>query len=396
MSPFARALRSALPALGLAAALMWAVSGWTENSSTLSGRVADTRDHPIEQATVTLSGDGVATRRVRSDAEGRYRWAALRPNTVYALTVERDGYRTVEFYGLRPELSRTRVVDFRLKRPGERDVVILAGRDPFPFQDLVRSFMSNVEVPVRLIDLDDDPNPEEAVRRTQAEHPDLIVGAGLRAARLIRREVRTIPSILTLVTDPRQHDLLAPNLCFVAMHIPPDDLVQRIKAILPGARRLGVLFDAETSSRVVRDLRGVARRSGLASEIASVFNPRDLEKSLDTLAGRIDILTVPYDGLTSTPEAVGAVSGWALRHRIPLAAPGPEWVRRGALFSYGVTQAGMGMEAASMAVQMLFQGGQPSDFPRQVPPAAFFAVNHETVEALGVRIPGALKVDQTY
>ena len=107
--------------------------------------------------------------------------------------------------------------------------------------------------------------------------------------------------------------------------------------------------------------------------------------------------SIAEDSLTQiTVTFTEAVSGWALRHRIPLAAPGPEWVRRGALFSYGVTQAGMGLEAASIAAQMLFHGRQPSDFLRYAPPAALFAVNHETVEALGVRIPGALKVDQTY
>jgi hypothetical protein len=49
-----------------------------------------------------------------------------------------------------------------------------------------------------------------------------------------------------------------------------------------------------------------------------------------------------------------------------------------------------------MAVQILFHDRQPIDLLRQAPPTALFAVNHETAEALGVRIPGALRIDLTY
>src|SRR3989442_3833934 len=41
----------------------------------------------------------------------------------------------------------------------------------------------------------------------------LILGTGLRAARLIRREVGDIPSLLTLVTDPRRYDLQTATTC---------------------------------------------------------------------------------------------------------------------------------------------------------------------------------------
>jgi ABC-type uncharacterized transport system substrate-binding protein len=90
------------------------------------------------------------------------------------------------------------------------------------------------------------------------------------------------------------------------------------------------------------------------------------------------------------------VTGWALRHRVPLAAPGPEWVRRGALFSYGATLESIGMDVSWIASQILFHGRTPEDFHRRAPKNHVMAINEGTAVALSVTIPEDLNVDLTY
>ena len=202
-------------ALPLTCLLIQGAAEGSPSPATISGIVADSAGTPLPGAIVALSGDGIATIRVRSDARGRYRFPAIDPLHVCSVTADRPGFRAVTYEGFFTEPGRTRLVHFRLKRPGERDVVALVTRDPFPYEDFLRGFAARLGAPVRVVDLDREPDPAEAVRRVRAERPDLIVGAGLRAARLIRREVSDIPSILTLITDPRRYDLEAGSIGFL-------------------------------------------------------------------------------------------------------------------------------------------------------------------------------------
>jgi len=369
---------------------------WGSESAVLNGVVADSEGRPLAGARVSISGNGVGNASTLTRDDGSYRFPALRPFTSYRLTAARRGLRTVEYDGMRLEAGRARVINFRLKRPGEREVVILVSRDPFPYEDLVRGFSRTLRVPTRVIDLDAEADPSESVRRAAAEKPNLILGAGLRAARLIRSEVRDVPSILTLVNDPRLYDLRATNLCFLATNPAPEDLLRQVTALLPGASRVGLVYDATVSQLLARDLREAAGGRGLRVELAPCYEPRGIEGALDRIRGRIDALLVPFDRLTATPRAIDVITGWALRNRIPTAAPQPDWVRHGALFSYGAPLERIGEEASGMASQILAQTRQPADFDLRVPGNLLLSVNRTTAAALGVTLPSDLTFDVIY
>jgi ABC-type uncharacterized transport system substrate-binding protein len=111
---------------------------------------------------------------------------------------------------------------------------------------------------------------------------------------------------------------------------------------------------------------------------------------LATLTGRVvafDALVVLRDRLTTSPEVVDRIVGWSLRHRVPLAAPDPEWVSRGALFSLGPGLEGIGEEASRLALQILFHARQPSDLKMRSPAPGVARVNRATAEALGIALP---------
>src|SRR6185295_7309836 len=223
-------------------------------TAVISGVVADSAGTPIAGAGVTFSGDGSGTWRLTTDSRGRYRFPGIEPRHLCDVGADHAGFRSVTYEGLLTEAGRTRLVNFRLKRPGEMDVAVLVSRDPFPYEDFVRGFTAHVAAPVRVIDLDREPDPADAVRRIRAEHPDLIVGTGLRAARHIRREAPDVPAILTLVTDPRRHDLHTQSLGFIMIQPDADRLFERVLDVLPGLKRIGMVYQADTASLLARDL----------------------------------------------------------------------------------------------------------------------------------------------
>jgi carboxypeptidase family protein len=172
-----RAAAVALPILCLGLVLMVEPAPClAADTAVLTGTVYDSARHPLAEALVSISGDGVGRSTTLTQANGVYRFPGLRPFHEYRLAVEEPGYRPVEYEGMVLEPRRTRVVDFRLKKPGERDVVVLASRDPFPFQELVDAFTARLGMPVRVIDLDAERDPAAMVRSIAAERPDPVVG----------------------------------------------------------------------------------------------------------------------------------------------------------------------------------------------------------------------------
>ncbi len=362
----------------------------------LHGRVIDARGRPLAGIGLTLRPTRGGLAHAVTDALGEYRFVGQRPGSTCTLEAAPEGYRAVIYEGIRLEGGRVREFDVRLKRPGDRDVVFLLSRDPYPFDELLRSLLETLEAPVRTLDLDTLADPEEAVRQVRAERPNLILGTGLRTARIVRREIREIPAILTLLGDPRRYDLEAENLSYVAVNPAPEDLIARLRAFLPDAHRLGLLYDAHASARVARDLAHAAKKAGLEVVLRPCYAVHGIEAALATLDGRIDALVVPFDPVSMDPEAVDAVTRWALTHRVPLAAPAPDWVRRGALFSYGATSETIGREVSTLAMQILGTRPVRSETGLRTPAAAFLALNETTAIALGVDVPAGLTVDATY
>jgi putative tryptophan/tyrosine transport system substrate-binding protein len=368
----------------------------SQEVATISGVVADSSGAPIPGATVTLSGDGITTIRTTADARGHYRFPAIPPHHTCTVAAESRGVRSVAYAGMFSEAGRTRTVNFRLKHPGDRDIVALVTRDPFPYEEFIRGFKAHVGAPVTVVDLDREPNPADTVRRVRAEHPDLIVGAGLRAARLIRRDIPDIPSILTLVTDPRRYDLEAESIGFLINQPDADRLFERVVSVLPHLRRVGLVYQADTSSLLARDLKDSAQRRGLTVEFRLCRTTGELLPALNGLRGRIDVLIAPNDDLTSTRRAQDIITSWSLKNHVPLAVPTPDWVERGALFSYGASYERLGEETSRVADEIMRGVFQPSDFKVMRSREFELAVNGSTAKLLGVEIPSGLNVETVY
>jgi len=364
--------------------------------ATISGVVSDPAGKPLARANVMLTGDGLAPESVFTDDHGRYRFQAIPPHHTCSVGARSPGFRPVTYEGMSTEIGRNRVVNFRLKRPGDREVVAIVSRDPFPYEEFVGGLQTHVGVPVRIVDLDRDPDPAGTVRRVHAERPDVIVGAGLYAARLIRREMRDIPSILTLVTDPRHYDLQSESIGILINQPDPDRLIERVATVLPGMSRVGLVYSAGTSALLARDLKEAAERRDLRVEFGLVHSAADIVPTLRSLKGRIDALVVVNDDLTSTRRAQEVITSLALRNHVPLAAPTPNWVERGALFDYGASYERLGEETARVAASILRGAYQASDFGMQRTKEFQLAVNGSTALSLGVQIPGGLPVETTY
>jgi putative ABC transport system substrate-binding protein len=79
----------------------------------------------------------------------------------------------------------------------------------------------------------------------------------------------------------------------------------------------------------------------------------------------------------------------ALKHRLPCAAPFPDFVAAGGLFSYAADYTDMDRRVAGY-VDRILKGSKPAELPVEQPTKFVFAINMKTAKALGVTIPGSI------
>jgi len=281
----------------------------------ITGTVFNEESRPLPGVRLTLVGEGFGTQVTVTDAGGVYRFPGLRPLLTYRISATCPGYRRLEYAGLQPGVGRIRALDFHLKQPGVRDIVVLTGRDPFPREEMVSRFTALAGAPVRVIDLDREPDAAERVRRVGAERPNLILAAGLRPARLVRSEIRDIPAILTLIDDPRRYDLRADNLCFITNNPPADEVMRRFALILPRARRIGLVYDADGAALLARDLRRAAENLGMSVELRPAYGPRTVAGQLLSQAWQPSDIDVR--ALTRHVMAINKTTALALGISVP-------------------------------------------------------------------------------
>jgi putative ABC transport system substrate-binding protein len=87
----------------------------------------------------------------------------------------------------------------------------------------------------------------------------------------------------------------------------------------------------------------------------------------------------------------------AKRAGLPVQAHRKEWVREGALFSYGIDLPLIGRTGARY-VDRLLKGAEPAELPVQEIPKIEFAINRETAARLGLKVPQELMIqaDERY
>jgi putative tryptophan/tyrosine transport system substrate-binding protein len=162
------------------------------------------------------------------------------------------------------------------------------------------------------------------------------------------------------------YELLVPRLRRVLTLINPND---------PATGRLLAQYRA-AASQLGRPLQLVIRRVSSARDLQRVF--RSLRP------GEVDgaFLLSPTLRLNSSALTIRL----AARAKLPVQAHRKDWVKKGALFSYGADLGPIGRRAARY-VDRILKGTPPSDLAVEVVPDVEFAVNLKTASRLGIRVP---------
>ena len=159
--------------------------------------------------------------------------------------------------------------------------------------------------------------------------------------------------------------------------------------MVPGLRRLGIMgnFSNPPLALELSEVQETANRLGLEVVTCEIRRPEDIAPAFDTLKARAEALYVEADTLVVANRT--RIIILALAARLPAIFNSREYVKEGALLSYGPNFPELFRRAADY-VDKILRGTKPGDIPVEQPTKLDLVVNLTTAKALGLTIPETL------
>jgi putative tryptophan/tyrosine transport system substrate-binding protein len=227
---------------------------------------------------------------------------------------------------------------------------------------------------------------------------DVIVAASTPAARAAQQATKTIPIVLTLVTDPVGDGFAASlarpggNVTGLSMMHPElsGKRLALLKDVVPKASRVAVLRSPSTPlyTRLLRETEVAARALGVQLQVVEVRGSAELDNAFATLTrDHADALLWLPDPMFR--HHLRRILDLAAKNRLPALYWSKESVDAGGLMSYGANIPDM-YRSAAIFVDKILKGAKPGDLPVEQPTKFELVINLKTAKTLGLTIPQTL------
>lgn len=198
-----------------------------------------------------------------------------------------------------------------------------------------------------------------AARKVVNDRSDVIVAVGRAPAQAAVEATRQIPVVFVGVDDPVEAGLvpsLGPsgtNVAGILGQLPAARQIELIRQLVPGARRIGVLYGAgQTESlREIRQLQDAGAKSAAVILDVAVARPIDVGSAARSLIGKVDVFFVVADPIVA--RSFTAVVKVANDARIPLIGSDSESAAGGATGAFFVAERDVGLQAGRTALRIL-------------------------------------------
>ena len=208
--------------------------------------------------------------------------------------------------------------------------------------------------------------------------------------------VKNKPVVFSAVTDPvaagagKSLDDHLPGVTGTGSFPPVQDMVDAIRKILPGAKKVGTIYNASeaNSVKVIGVARDIFRAAGFTLEEVTVASSSEVGTAAQALVARgVDAIYTQTDN--TVMQGFDAVIQVSRDAELPLFTDDPLAARRGALACVGLGFRQPGVVAGGMAARVLC-GESPGSIPMLNVAENVIWLNNEAAGKLGILFPPEL------
>jgi len=227
---------------------------------------------------------------------------------------------------------------------------------------------------------------------------DIIVTASTPAAQAGQQATRSIPIVMTNVSDPVESGLVSslarPGGNVTGLSLMHPDLsgkrLELLKEIIPKISQVAVLSNPSNPNTppLLRETEAAARALRVQLQVVEVRDSTELDKAFSAMTrDRAGALVVMPDSVLFDQRK--RIVDLAAKSRLPAMYPWREPVDGGGLMAYGASGHDI-MRGAAVYVDKILKGAKPADLPVEQPTKFELVINLKTAKALGLKIPAAV------
>ena len=224
---------------------------------------------------------------------------------------------------------------------------------------------------------------------------DIIVTSASQETRAAKIATSTIPIVMTNEPDPVGTGLVASlarpggNITGLSTLSPQlsGKRLELLKEIIPKLSRVAVLGNSRNpgNADTLKELELAALALKIKIQYLDVPSANEIEDSFRAASNeRADaVLVLSNSTFTSQRKQI---IGLAIKSRLPVSYPRPEFVESGGLMTYGVSLTENSRRAAAY-VDKILKGAKPADLPVEQPTKFELVINLKTAKQIGLTIP---------
>jgi len=199
----------------------------------------------------------------------------------------------------------------------------------------------------------------QIARKYVGERPNVIVAIATPSAQAVVAATKDIPVVYSAVSDPVAAKLVKSwaasggNVTGVSDMSPLETHLALIKRVMPGAKRVGVIYSPgeANSVSIVEALKKAMPASGMTLVEGPAPRTVDVSSAAQSLVGKVDVFYAPTDN--NVMSALEGLVKVAQQAKIPVVAADTDAVTRGAVAALGLNYYDIGRQTGKIVVRVL-------------------------------------------
>jgi putative tryptophan/tyrosine transport system substrate-binding protein len=268
------------------------------------------------------------------------------------------------------------------------DIAVIRSRDIEPYNQAFAGFSEACSRHVNQYTLGANRASHQRMAQEIGEtKPRLVLAIGLVAAKLAKEYLKDIRTLYIMVSNPKKHDLVGNNIAGITLNIPVDAQFKAYKALVPGLRTIGVVYDANNSAELIREANAVAKKLGVELVAVSVHSQKEVPEALRGMLGKVDAVWMVPDETVVTTDSFKYFLLTTLENGVPFFAASDIFVEAGALAALTPDYTDVGRQGCQLA--MGFTDGQLTlaEAGARPPRKVNLSLNLKTARKIGLTIP---------
>lgn len=277
-------------------------------------------------------------------------------------------------------------------KPVSGTIAVLLSDTEEAYTRPVVSFTEEVGMPVQIFNLRGEiDNAPREMTRILAIRPALILALGAKAAytaKVWTADHPDVPVIFALVLNWRRYKLLEgqDNIAGIASEVAPGTHFLNLTLTTPEVKRIGVIYSRAHSLETIRQARVEAAKLGLTLVEIPINRPKEFRQAYKQMAERIDSFWMLADPVVYTLANVDWLEERCMRDRLVCIGQSRNIAETGVLLAVNPDLANVGLQAASMARNILENNQIPKKIGVMPPLGTRLVLNAKTAERIDLKL----------